>query len=235
MPQLAVEARGVCRRFGRRWALVDVDLEVPRGRAVMVAGRNGSGKSTLFRVLSTAIAMDRGSARIEGLDIANDRDDVRKHIALLSHYLYLYEPLSALQNLQVAAQLSGRDASRGALMPLLEQVDLADRADDAVSTFSAGMRKRAALARILLQEATVVFLDEPYGQLDPPGFRFVDGLFGLLRERGVTVLLSTHQLERGAAICDDGIVLKDGRVIWRGPARDLPGHSGLELPSEEVR
>lgn len=235
MPQqIAVEATGVCRRFGRRWALVDVNLEVPQGTALMVAGRNGSGKSTLFRVLSTAIGMDRGRVKIEGIDIAGDRDAVRRHIALLSHYLYIYEPLSAMQNLQVAARLSGRDGSRRALMPLLERVDLAERADDIVSTFSAGMRKRLGIARILLQEASVVLLDEPYGQLDPPGFRFVDGLFKTLRERGVTVLLSTHQIERGAKLCDAGVVLKDGRVIWSGPASELPGHSGLQLPPEDA-
>jgi heme exporter protein A len=232
--QLAVEASGICRRYGRRWALIDVDLQVPRGRALMVAGRNGSGKSTLFRVLSTAIAMDRGRATVEGVDIAEDRDGARRHLALLSHYLYLYEPLTALQNLQVAAQLLGKDGSREGLMEHLARVDLAERADDAVSTFSAGMRKRLALARVLLQDASVVLLDEPYGQLDPPGFRFVDGLFRLLRDRGVTVLLSTHQLARGAMLCDDGMVLQDGRVLWRGPARDLPGHSGLELPPEDV-
>ena len=109
-----------------------------------------------------------------------------------------------------------------------------ERADDIVSTFSAGMRKRLGIARILLQEASVVLLDEPYGQLDPPGFRFVDGLFKTLRERGVTVLLSTHQLERGANLCDRGLVLKDGRAIWSGPAGELPGHSGLQLPPEDA-
>jgi heme exporter protein A len=228
----AVQAFGVCRRFGRRWALIDVNVTVPRGTALMVAGRNGSGKSTLFRVLSTAIGYDRGSVRIEGRDAQTDRDGVRRHIALLSHYLYHYEPLTPLQNLEVAARIGGLDDSRDRLMSLLEEVNLAERAHDAVSTFSAGMRKRLAIARVLLQDASVVLLDEPYGQLDPPGFRFVDRLFQLLRDRGVTVLLSTHQIHRGAALCDDGLVLEAGRAIWSGPARELPSHSGLEGSAE---
>ncbi len=233
---MAVEASGVCRRYGRRWALVDVSFGVPRGTTLLVAGRNGSGKSTLFRVLSTAIRADRGTARIEGLDIRSATQAVRRRVALLTHQSHLYEAISALENLQVAAWFLRRDAGRGTLLPLLDEVGLADRADDPVVTFSAGMRKRLSLARTLLQEASVVLLDEPYGQLDPPGFRLVDHFFGLLRRRGATVLMATHLLERGGALCDRGIVLDRGRVVWTGLARDLPREGGLQaagLPEGE--
>jgi ABC-2 type transport system ATP-binding protein len=121
-------------------------------------------------------------------------------------------------------------------LPLLEEVGLAERAGDPVATFSAGMRKRLSLARTLLQEASVVLLDEPYGALDPPGFRLVDRFFSLLRQRGTTVLVATHLLERGAALCDRGIVLEGGRLAWTGAARDLPREGGLQaagLPEGE--
>jgi heme exporter protein A len=95
-------------------------------------------------------------------------------------------------------------------------------------TFSAGMRKRLMLARTLLQEASVVLLDEPYGHLDPAGFRLVDDVIGGLRARGATVLLATHLLERGVARCDQALVLEAGRVAWQGQAVDLPRESGLE-------
>jgi len=227
-PGLALEARGLCRRYGRRWALVDVSFDVPRASTLMVAGRNGSGKSTLFRVLATAIRADRGTARIEGFDLRRHAEQVRTRTALLSHHSYLYEALTALENLQVAARFLRRDASRRALLGRLQEVGLADRADDPVATFSAGMRRRLSLARTLLQEASVVLLDEPYDQLDPPGFRLVDHLFGSLRERGATVLVATHLLERGAALCDQGIVLEGGRLAWAGRARDLPREGGLQ-------
>ena len=227
-PPTAVEAQGICRRYGRRWALVDVSFGVPRGRSLLVAGRNGSGKSTLFRVLATAIRADGGTARIEGFDIRSAPQAVRAKMALLTHQSYLYEALSPLENLAVAARFLGRDARRGALLPLLAEVDLAERADDPVTTFSAGMRKRLSLARTLLQEASVVLLDEPYGQLDPPGFRLVDRFFRLLHERGTTILLATHLLERGGALCDHGIVLDRGRLAWAGRAGDLPRQGGLE-------
>jgi len=127
----------------------------------------------------------------------------------------------------VAARFLGRDAGRAALVERLAEVGLADRADDPVLTFSAGMRKRLMLCRTLLQSASVVLLDEPYGQLDPPGFRLVDDLVERLRHQGTTVIVATHLLERGAALCDRGLVLEAGRVAWQGAAADLPGQGGL--------
>jgi heme exporter protein A len=194
----------------------------------MVAGRNGSGKSTLLRVLSTAIRPDLGTARIEGFDLKHQREDVRRRVAILGHASYTYDALSALENLQLMAGLLGADGSREAMLHLLNQVGLAERADDAIITFSAGMRKRIALARVLLQNASVVMLDEPYGQLDPPGFRFIDEMICRLRDDGVTLLLATHQLERAAALSDLGIVLDRGRLTWEGNAKDLPSQGGLE-------
>lgn len=220
---LAVEASGLCRRYGRRWALVDVGLRLPRGSALMVAGRNGSGKTTLLRVLATAIRPTRGAARVAGFDLIADRDEVRRRTALLGHASYTYDALTALENLRITARFLGRPHGREPLRAALDEVGLAERADDAVETFSAGMRKRLALARVLMQDAEVVLLDEPYGQLDPPGFRLVDGLFGRLREAGRSVLMATHLLERGADLCDLGLVLEGGRVAWSGSAADLPG------------
>jgi ABC-type multidrug transport system ATPase subunit len=111
-------------------------------------------------------------------------------------------------------------------------VDLEDRADDTVATFSAGMRKRLSLARTLLRDSAVVMLDEPYGQLDPPGFRLVDRVIGSLRDRGLTVLVATHLLERGAALADMALVLEAGRLVWSGPAAELSARSRLDPDGE---
>src|SRR5512142_2574692 len=140
MTDVVIEAEHVSRRFGRRWALADVSFQVPRGAVMMVAGRNGSGKSTLFRVLATVIRPDQGRVTVSGFDTVRDREDVRKAVALLSHYSYLYESLTARENLHVAADHMG--LRRNGIMSLLDRVTLAQRADDPVATFSAGMRKR---------------------------------------------------------------------------------------------
>lgn len=218
----AVAAAGLCRRYGRRWALVDVGFRVARGRVVMIVGRNGSGKSTLLRVLSTAIRADRGTASILGLDLAADRDLVRRRLALLSHDSHHYEALTALENLRVAARFLGRDDSRSALVGALADVDLGERADDAVATFSSGMRKRLSLARVLLKNADVVLLDEPYAALDPAGFRLVDRLLERLRSENRTVLMATHLLEHGSALCDEALLIDSGRLVWSGRASELP-------------
>lgn len=214
----AVEADGLCRRYGRAWALIDVDLQVPAGQALLVAGRNGSGKSTLFRVLAGALKPDRGAYRIGGRDGVRHRQEARAGTALLGHYSNTWDALSALQNLQVLARFLGRPASRQALLPLLEEVGLAERADSPITSFSAGMRKRMAFARVLLQDPPVVLLDEPYGQLDPPGFAFVDALVPRLKAQGKAVLIASHMLEMSARLCDQGLALERGRVIYRGDA-----------------
>lgn len=235
----AVRTKGLCRRYGRRWALVNLDLSFEPGRSVMIAGRNGSGKTTLLRVISTAIRPDRGRVLVEGRDVRWRKERIRRRLALLGHYSNTYDALTALQNLTVAARIAGVPIDRDALMGLLDRVGLGKRWDDSVSTFSAGMRKRIAFAKLLLQtdpigpndhseKASIVLLDEPYGQLDPPGFRFVDDLMHSFKKRGMTLLLATHLLDRGSWLCDDGIVLESGQLLWSGSAADLPTKSGLD-------
>ena len=227
MNEASIDVERVARRYGRRWALVDVSFHVPPATVVMVAGRNGAGKSTLFRVLSTAIRPDRGTATIGGFDIVRHRYDVRKVTAMLAHQSYLYEALTAKQNLEIVADHLG--VSREGMGDLLEQVGLSSRADDAVSTFSAGMRKRLSFARVLLQKPSVVLLDEPYGALDPPGFDLVDRVILALKKRGTTILMATHQWERGAKLSDRALVLDQGRVTWQGPAAEALAHEPKDV------
>jgi heme exporter protein A len=210
MTELAIEAEHLSRRFGHRWALADVSFQVPRGTVMMVAGPNGSGKSTLLRVLSAILRPDQGHATVSGFDIVKHRLDVRKSVALLSHYSYLYESLTARENLEVFADHMG--TGRASIMSLLDRVALGARSGDFVSTFSAGMRKRLSFARILLQDPSVVFLDEPYGQLDPEGFALVDDVVRELKSRGVTVVMATHQIERASSLADQSLSLAEGRV-----------------------
>jgi heme exporter protein A len=219
----AIEVSGVCRRYGPRWALIDVDLALPAGAALLVSGRNGSGKSTLLRILATAIRPDRGVARIAGCDVVEQRGEVRRRVAYLGHDSQLYEPLSVLENLQLVARFLRRPAGRPGLQPLLAEVGLAGREDDPVSDLSAGLRRRLCLARVLLREAPVVLLDEPYAQLDPSGFALVDSIVGRCRERGATVVLVTHAGEGRAGLCDQALRIDAGRIVWRGRPAALPG------------
>jgi heme exporter protein A len=225
----AIDVREMSKRYGARWALVRVGFHMARGEVAMLAGRNGSGKSTLLRVLATALRPDLGTARVDGHDVVAGRDEVRRRVALLDHRSQVYDVLSALENLQVVARFLGDPAlDRHRLMAVLEEVGLAERAADEVAGFSAGMRKRLALARVLVKSPEVALLDEPYGELDPPGFRLVDAVLDRLRRRGATVLMATHLVERGREHCDRALVLSGGGVEWDGPARQLPPDAGIE-------
>jgi heme ABC exporter ATP-binding subunit CcmA len=219
---ITIDTDLLARRYGARWALSGVTMHVPEATAVMVAGRNGAGKSTLLRVLATAIRPDRGSATVGGFDVVRHREDVRRLTALLAHHNYLYESLTARENLYVVAD--HLRVARSGVLPLLEQVGLGARSDDLVSTFSAGMRKRLSFARVLLQAPRVVLLDEPYGALDPPGFALVDTVIATLKASGATILMATHQWERASRLCDLAIVLEQGKVAWQGRAAEVTQH-----------
>jgi len=222
MTDAAIDVTRLSRRYGRRWALSDVTFRVSAGTVMMIAGQNGAGKTTLLRLLSTAIRPDAGTATIGGFDVVRHREDVRKLTAVLAHQNYLYESLTAKENLQVVADHMG--VRRNGIHAFLDQVALGGRADDLISTFSAGMRKRLSFARVLLQEPRVVLLDEPYGALDPPGFDLVDRVILDLKQKGATILMATHQWERSATLADTALILEAGRVHWMGPAREAVGH-----------
>jgi heme ABC exporter ATP-binding subunit CcmA len=222
---IALSASGLCRRYGRRWALIDVGFELPEGSLAMVTGRNGAGKSTLLRVLATALRPDQGTASVAGHDIRAERLAARACVALLGHRTRLYGPLTAIENLRLHARLLGLPPQRARLLATLEEVGLADRADDPVQILSAGMGQRLALALVMQKESKVVLLDEPYNHLDPPGFEMVDRLLCRLRARGSTVLMATHLVERGRMLCDRALVLEGGRVRFGGLVAQMPGRA----------
>lgn len=214
-PPPAVFARRLARRQGGRWALRGVDLEVAAGRLVMICGANGAGKTTLIRLLATAITPSAGDLSLLGQPAG---PEVRDRVGMVSHADHHYDELSALENLRIAARLGpARDTDP---LEVLTRVGLAARAHDPVRGFSAGMRKRLAFARLLHKQPALVLLDEPYAGLDPEGHRFVDGLLHDWRARGTTVLVSTHQIARVGALCDDAVLLDAGRIAWTGPAAD---------------
>ncbi len=206
---LAIDASHLARRYGRRWALADVSFQLRRGAVMMIAGRNGSGKTTLLRILSTAIRPDVGRAAVLGHDLIREKEEIRRETALLAHYSYLYESLSAFENLDIVSRFCGGPPPAAAL----DRVGLADRADDPVATFSAGMRKRLSFARVLLQKPTVAFLDEPFGQLDPEGFALVQQVVAELKHGGATVIIATHQVDRVAGFADVHLMLEQGRMV----------------------
>lgn len=218
----ALKATNLARGYADRWALSGLNLELAQGRSLLLAGPNGAGKTTMLRLLATTLQPSNGSLHVMGIDPRQNPMGARKHIALLTHRTQLYNELSARENLEVSAHLLGMNRDPHRAEKLLDRVGLSGRGGDRVRTFSAGMRKRLAFARLILQDPKIILLDEPYGQLDPEGFAFVDELVKQLQAEGRTLVLSTHLLERASSSLDSGLILSGGRMAWVGSAVELP-------------
>ena len=208
----AVVSTDLARLFAGSPALAGVSLRVDAGRAIALLGPNGAGKTTLLRILSTAIRASYGSAAVDGYDLGRDAAIVRQRVAYLSHATGLYDDLTARENLAFSAAMLGTEDAAQRVDRAIADVGLADRADGRVRDFSAGMRKRLALGRILLGRASLVLLDEPYAALDADGMGLVDQLLSAWREVGVTVLVASHATERMAPLLDGSVVLERGLV-----------------------
>ncbi|HEX7196658.1 MAG TPA: heme ABC exporter ATP-binding protein CcmA [Candidatus Limnocylindria bacterium] len=209
----AVATTDLARLFAGVPALAGVSLRVAAGRTVALLGPNGAGKTTLLRLLSTAIRPSYGSARVDGLDLDRDAALVRERVAFLSHATGLYDDLSARENLRFAAVMLGTPDADTRVERALADIGLASRGADRVGGFSAGMRKRLALGRILLGSASLVLLDEPYAALDREGMALVDDLLVAWHEVGVTVLIASHSTERFDPLLDGRVTLERGLVL----------------------
>lgn len=211
-----IEVDDLSRRFGRAWVLARVDLHVPAGARVRITGANGSGKTTLLRCLATALKPHAGQIRIDGRDTWADRAAARAELAFYSHAPRLYEDLSGLENLAVWHRLldpARRRVPASELPGLLERVGLPPRRTSNVRTYSAGMRRRLALARVLATQPRLLLLDEPFSALDPDGRALVIDIVREVCERGCTLVAATHLPEVAAELCDHAVHMEAGRVV----------------------
>jgi heme exporter protein A len=209
---LAIDIRDVSKRYGPRWALARLSYSVPVGRSLLLTGHNGSGKTTLLRLIATASFPTAGKLDVLGKDSRADRVAIRHQVALLSHASFLYEDLTAAQNLIVLGRLMGLESPEKEAAALLDRVGLTDRTDNPVRQFSAGMRKRVAIARLLLKAPALALLDEPFGELDPKGIEQMEALIRELKARGTTLVLATHQIDQGLALTEARLHLENGRI-----------------------
>jgi len=213
---VAIETVGLTKRYGAIQAVDRLSLRVERGESVVVFGPNGAGKTTLVRMLTLNLHPSAGSILIDGLDPSVDDLAIRQRIGAISHQSYLYDDLTARQNLEFFARLYGVEHARERAAELLEMVGLASRADDPVGAFSRGMQQRVSLARALVHHPRTVFLDEPFTGLDPHAARTLRATLERLREQGRTVFLVTHNLAQGLELSDRWLVLSRGRIVDEG-------------------
>ena len=229
----AIDTKKLTKVFGDRKALDKVSIEVPEGAFLSIFGPNGAGKTTLVRTLATLSRATSGTALVAGFDAKEEPDKVREHIGLISHNPMLYPDLTAMENLMFTAQLYGVVNAEERVRELLRAVELDHRRFDVVRTFSRGMTQRLSIARALMNDPDVVFLDEPYAGLDPHAVEIFDGLIEQLRD-GRTFIMVSHDLQKGFDVCTHALVLARGRVVSYAPKEDIDFEQFRQLYRETV-
>lgn len=200
---MLVQAHKLGKRYSGVWAVRDIDLTLVPGDALLLTGHNGSGKSTLIQLLS---ALSRPTAgKIEWF---GKKAPDRQRIGLVSHHSHHYEELTGRENLELTARALRRSATE--VTETIAQIGLTERAENRVRVYSAGMRKRLAIGRILLKRPSLVLLDEPFGELDPAGSDWLELVISQFRQDGAAVVLATHLVEQGQRLCQRRLHLEQG-------------------------
>ena len=212
---LCLEIEGLKKSYGFKPILRGIDLELFHGQRMALMGANGTGKTTLLRILVGLTKPSAGTVRINGLDIVRDAQQVRRLVGFVAHQPYLYDELTALENLLFFGKMyTVLDAEERARM-LLRRVGLEKRAKERVTTLSRGQVQRLSLARALLHTPHLLLLDEPDTGLDAEGHELLEAVLAEHIAQGGTILFTTHQPERVLQLSDSVVVLRGGRVAFQ--------------------
>jgi lipooligosaccharide transport system ATP-binding protein len=218
-----IHARGLTKRFGGRTAVDGIDVEVARGEVFGFLGPNGAGKTSAMRMIGCVSPATGGELRVLGMDPDADGPRIRARLGVVPQDNALDSYLTVRDNLHIYGRYFGlqRRVVRERADELLEFVQLAERADDRVDLLSGGMRRRVAIARSLINEPDLLLLDEPTTGLDPQARHLLwDRLFQL-KQRGVTLVLTTHYMDEAEQLCDRLVVMNDGGIVAQGSPREL--------------
>jgi oleandomycin transport system ATP-binding protein len=238
---LAFEAEGLVKRFGKTTALAGIDLAARQGTVLGVLGPNGAGKTTAVRILATLLNPDAGRAAVRGVDVVKNADRVRRMIGLTGQYASVDEDLTGMENLVLIGMLLDlrRVDAKARAAELLKEFGLAEAGSRPAKTYSGGMRRRLDLAASLVGRPDVIYLDEPTTGLDPAKRDDVWNIIRSLVADGVTVLLTTQYLEEADALADDISVIDHGKVIAHGTPAELKqvvgGQTILVRPTDPAR
>ena len=222
-----VTRRGFLKKEKRVVQAVDgISFEVRRGEIFGLLGQNGAGKTTTIKMLTTLLAPTAGTCKVLGCDTFGQEKQIRERINFIfGGEMGVYRRLSARDNLRYFSNLyliprKERDVR---IEKILKLVDLADRADDLAETYSKGMIQRLQIARGLINDPEILFMDEPTVGLDPLGARMLRDIIRRLKEQGKTVLLTTHNLAEVEELCDRLIIINKGKVVARGTPAEIKG------------
>ena len=216
-----IAAQDLRKTYGSNIVIDGVSFALGGGQCLALLGPNGAGKTTLLRILGTLLRPTSGSLQVGGVDALREPEPVRALLGMVAHGSYVYEDLTARENLRFWEIMRGGDVAPARLAAALVQVELDGVADERVRTFSAGMKRRLGLARVLLSQARVLLLDEPFTGLDRRGRKWVSEFLLGFKAGGGTAVVATHSFGGGLGVADRVGILVEGRLLVDRPAADL--------------
>jgi heme ABC exporter ATP-binding subunit CcmA len=214
----------IAKRFGRTTALRSVTFSVDEGEFVVVFGHNGAGKSTLLNIVATLIRSYQGKVSLFGRDLAEADEGTRRSIGFMSHDSFLYADLTAFENLFFYARLYGLRDPSGAASEMLAGIKLSHKSHSVTRELSRGMKQRLSLGRAFLHSPKLLLLDEPYTGLDETACANLNEMLSGFTAGGGTVLMTTHDIDRGFRVADRALVLDRGSIVVETETADI----GLE-------
>ena len=231
---LALQVQGLRKHFGHLEALRGVGFELKKGEFLSLFGPNGAGKTTLIRILSALTRPSSGTAFVAGYDVVEADPEMRRTIGVISHASFLYADLSPLENIRFYATMYGVDGAEERAIEVIDQVGLKARMHDRVRTFSRGMIQRLSIARAIVHNPSILFLDEPYTGLDQHASEILKEQLQALHTEQRTILMTTHDFSRGLEMCDRVAILVRGKLALWEPVANVDPAGFEKLYIEKV-
>ncbi len=216
-----IAVTGLTKTFGNLYALRNLSFSLNKGEFLTIFGPNGAGKTTLIRILSTITKASSGEIKIADLPFEDDSEKIRRQIGVIAHQTFLYENLTAEENLRFYGKLYDVENLSKKIDTILSEVGLELRKKYFVRTFSRGMQQRLAIARAMLHEPSILLLDEPYTGLDQHASGMLTNWLNRLRSSEQTILMVTHDLEQGMELADRIAILVNGQLVFNQEQREI--------------
>jgi heme exporter protein A len=217
-------AENISKKIGSKTILHDINLNIAKGEFVTVFGPNGAGKTTLLKILSMLMKPSKGSLFINGSNTKEESTKTRSQIGVISHQTFLYDNLTAYENLEFYGRMYGVKNLKERIFDILNEVGLEFSLNDPVRTFSRGMQQRLAIARATIHQPEILFLDEPYTGLDQQAIEILNSVLHKFNIKDRTVFMITHNFEQGLDLSDKVLIISKGRIVYERKAAGLMPH-----------